>query len=260
MSFAEESGISTFPVMKLGTRVLSLALLAVPALAVPAAAAAPAAAASVLVARYTFDAGATRDGRVAEQSGRGAPLTVRTADRGAVRFLAGRSGRYLSLPARCSANASTCPRALLQGTDDPDLDPGVRAFRWGATVNLTKAQLSGSPNLMQKGVATTESQWKMQIGETQGRAQCVVVGRGSNRKYVARSTVSVADGKWHKVLCTRSGTALTVHVDGTLRGRATVPSTMSISNDKPLRLGGPNFNKASDMYHGSLDDVYAQLG
>jgi hypothetical protein len=28
----------------------------------------------------------------------------------------------------------------------------------------------------------------------------------------------------------------------------------------PLRIGGPNFNTTSDMYHGYLDDVYAVLG
>lgn len=255
--------------MKLTARVLALALVTVPAVSAPAVAATPVpaadtpvvtTAASTLVARYNFDAGQGADGRIAEMSGRGVPLTVRAADRGAVRFLSAKTGRYLGLPVRCAAASQTCPRALLEGNDDPDLDPGVRPFRWGAAVNLTKAQLSGSPNLVQKGAATTESQWKLQIGETQGRAHCVMVGRGSSRPYVARSTTSVADGQWHKVLCQRSGTALSVYVDGTLRGRTTVPSTMTVANDRPLRLGGPNLNKASDMYHGYLDDVYAQLG
>ena len=249
--------------MRLPARLLTIALItipAVPALAVAHdVATAPAAAAPVLVARYNFDAGAA-NGRVADRSGRGTPLTVRTTDRGAVRFFTAQTGRYIGLPVRCAAHAGTCPRALLEGSDDADLDPGTRTFRWGASVNVTKAQLAGSSNILQKGVATTESQWKMQVGETHGKAQCVVVGRGSKTPYLVRSTVVVADGRWHKVLCMRSGAALSIYVDGTLRGRGPVPAALSILNDKPLRVGGPNFNTSSDMYHGYLDDVYAQLG
>jgi hypothetical protein len=247
--------------MKLSARLLTLALIVVPA--VPALAATPTAtatAAPVLVARYNFDGGVAANGRVAENSGRGVPLVVRTADKGTVRFLSGTGGKYSGFPVRCAAGAKTCPRALLEGADDADLDPGTRRFTWGATVYIAKSQLAGSSNLMQKGVATTESQWKMQVGETHGKAQCVVVGRGSSKAYLVRSSVAVADSKWHKVICQRSGTALSVYVDGTLRGRTTVPATLNIANDKPLRIGGPNFNTSSDMYHGFLDDVYAQLG
>lgn len=252
--------------MKIPARLLTLALIAVPAVpAVAATTASPAnrtttaAAAPALVARYTFDGGAP-GGRVSDTSGRGAALTVRSTDRGVIRFHAAKSGRYISLPQRCASGANTCPRALLEGTDDSDLDPGTRRFTWGATLLLAKSQLAGSANVVQKGVATTESQWKMQVGETHGRAQCVVVGRGSTRAYVVRSSNGVADGKWHRVVCRRSGTTLSVYVDGNLRGRTSVPAALNIANNKPLRVGGPNFNTRSDMYHGSLDDVYAQLG
>jgi hypothetical protein len=212
------------------------------------------------VARYTFDAGATATGRVAENSGRGVALTVRTADRGAVRFLAAKTGKYVGFPAPCAKAATTCPRALLEAPNDADLNPGTRTFAWGASVSVTKAQLVGSSNVMQKGVASTDSQWKMQIGATHGLAQCVVVGRGSAKAYIVRSSVTVANGAWHKVLCQRSGTALTVFVDGVNRGRIAVPAALSITNALPLRIGGPNFNTTSDMYHGYLDDVYAVLG
>jgi hypothetical protein len=236
----------------------SVALAAVPALASPSPTAA--AAAPTVVARYTFDAGAAASGRIAEKSGRGVPLLIRTADHGTVQFYASGTGRYIRMPLACKPGASSCPRALLEGADDPDLDPGTRTFRWGATVYVSKSQLAGSSNVMQKGAYTTESQWKMQIGEAQGKAQCVVVGRGSAQNYVARSTVVVADSKWHKILCLRTGSTLLVYVDGVNRGKATIPVTLTISNDKPLRVGGPNFNTTSDMYHGFVDDVYAALG
>jgi hypothetical protein len=217
------------------------------------------AAAPTLVARYTFDAGVV-GGRVADTSGRGQALTIRSVDQGAVRFEAAATGRYLSFPAACPSTATTCPRALLEAPNDGDLNPGSRFFRWSARIQLTKAQITGSANIMQKGVATTASQWKMQVGRTNGRAQCVAVGTGSATTYVARSTSSVADGQWHKILCQRSGSTLSVYVDGVAQGQTAIPANLNLSNTMPLRLGGPNFNTKTDMYHGRLDDVYAELG
>jgi hypothetical protein len=212
----------------------------------------------LLVARWTFDGGAVA-GHVADTSGRGPTLTLRAADQGVIRFEGGTQGRYLAFPAVCAA-VSPCPRGLLEAPDTADLNPGTRSFRWSARVNVAKAQLKGSANVMQKGVATTGSQWKLQIGATQGRAQCVLVGTGSATVYLARSSGTVADGAWHKVLCQRSGTSLAVFVDGVQRGQTTVPAALSVGNTMPLRIGGPNFNTSSDMYHGLLDDVYAELG
>ena len=164
---------------------------------VPAAvlAAAPA---PVTVARYTFDGGAGATGRVAENSGRGTALTVRAADRGRVTFAGTAADKYAVFPAACPAKAASCPRALLDGTDDPDLDPGI------------------------------------------------------------------ADAKWHDIMCQRSGAVLSVYVDGQMRGqmrgRIGIPATLSIANNRPLRIGGPNLNAKSEMHHGQLDDVYARLG
>jgi hypothetical protein len=244
---------------------IALALAAVTASVIPAPAFAapvnPVAAAPVLVARYTFDAGAVA-GRVSDSSGRGTALTVRGADRGVVRFETPPQGggRYAAFPAACPAGAPVCPRGLLEAPSDADLNPGTRLFRWSARVHVTKAQLAGSSNVLQKGVANTGSQWKLQIGATHGRAQCVVTGVGSPTVYMARSATTVADGQWHKVLCQRSGTNLEIFVDGQAKGRTAIPSNLSISNGLPLRIGGPNFNARSDMYHGALDDVYAELG
>jgi hypothetical protein len=237
-----------------------LAGTATPALADTPTTPAPATAAGpTLVARYTFDAGAT-DGQVADTSGHNGPaLTVRTADNGALQFpSATTGGRYAVFPALCS-EPSPCARTLLEAASVPALNPGTQTFRWSARVMVTKAQVKGSANIMQKGVAGTGSQWKMQIGANNGRAQCVVGGTGLPHGYVVRSAQVVTDGAWHKILCQRSGTSLTVYVDDVLKGTTTIPATLSISNNMPMRIGGANF-KNGDMYHGSLDDVYAELG
>jgi hypothetical protein len=238
-----------------------------PALAAPAPEPAPAAVAPAVaapgpmtVARYSFDAGVGAAGRIAEDSGRGPALTVRTADSGRVTFTGATADKDVSFPAACARTAATCPRALLEGADDADLDPGTRLFRWGASVRLTQAQVTGSSNIVQKGVVDTESQWKMQLGAKRGRAHCGVVGQGSARVYLVRSSVGVADDKWHDIMCQRSGSSLSVYVDGQARGRIAIPATLSIANNRPLRIGGPNFHTKTDMYHGMLDDVYARLG
>ncbi|BCJ56360.1 hypothetical protein Asp14428_78350 [Actinoplanes sp. NBRC 14428] len=265
--------------VRIATTVLTLPLLTagLAATAAPASAAAPSASAAtaasafsaraaagapapVTVARYTFDTGTVAGGRVADRSGRGSALTVRTADRGRINFNGTTADKYAAFPVPCAAKASACPRALLEGTDDPDLDPGTRLFRWGATLRLTKAQVTGSSNVVQKGVVDTESQWKLQIGANQAKAHCVVVGQGSATPYLVRSKAGVADNKWHDVMCQRSGTRLTVYVDGRDSGSIAIPAELSIGNNLPLRIGGPNFNTRSDMYHGLLDDVYARLG
>jgi hypothetical protein len=242
--------------MKLSIKLLTLALIAVPA--VPALAAGTAAApAPNTVARYTFNAGIA-SGKIAENSSRGLPLRVRTLNGGTVKVYSANGGKYVGFPAKCAT--ASCPRAILEGGDDVDLDPGTAQFRWGASVYVKKYQLKGSANVMQKGVVDTESQWKLQIGAKAGKAQCVVVGRGSAQAYLARSTVDVADGKWHRLMCVRTPSSLAVYVDGLRRGSVSVPATVDISNNLPLRVGGPNFNPASDRYNGFLDDVFAARG
>ena len=250
--------------MHTSIRLLTAALVlgaALPVVGAAPATAAPTAPAAVMVANYTFDAGPVA-GRVAENSGRGLPLTVRSSNAGGIKFSPpAKTGRYITFPPACAAAAmATCPKVLLEAANDADLNPGTRTFRWGASVMVQKAQVTDSSNVMQKGATTTDSQWKLQIGAKAGKAQCVVVGKGLPKPYIVRSTVSVADGKWHKLLCLRSGVALTVSVDGTNRGTIAIPSTLSISNTRPMRIGGPNFTTTSDMYHGSLDSVYAMLG
>ncbi|MGX6604573.1 laminin G domain-containing protein [Micromonosporaceae bacterium Da 78-11] len=230
-----------------------------PAHAAAPAPATPAPATPVLVAHYTFDA-AISTGRVAELSGRGTAATIRTTDRGVLVQGTVGTGRFIGFPARCAAKAPVCPRALLEAPDDADLNPGLRRFRWAAAIRVLPTQLTDSSNILQKGLANTESQWKMQIGPNHGKVQCVVTGPGSPRSYIARSSATVADGKWHRIICERSGGSLAVAVDGVVSNRVAVPAGLSISNKRPLRIGGPNFSNSSDLYHGWLDDVYAALG
>ncbi|GIF03164.1 hypothetical protein Asi03nite_07020 [Actinoplanes siamensis] len=239
----------------------TLVLLTVPAMAAPAAAA-PASsgetAPSNVVARYNFDGGAT-DGKISDLSGKGSHLTVRGANNGTVTINTEGAGRYAAFPAACAAGA-TCGRAILEAPDTPDMNPGTRNFRWAASVRVTAAQMKGKANIMQKGLAGSGSVWKLQLTGKTGRAQCAMTGKGSTEAFTATSARPIADGAWHKIVCERTPTSLSVSVDGIAGSKTTIPSTLSVENNMPLRIGGPNFGESSDMYHGQLDDVYIQLG
>jgi hypothetical protein len=234
------------------------ALLTLPLLGAPAHAVVEPIAPGV-VARYNFDGGAT-EGKISELSGRGTALTVRGAANGQIAFTTEGAGRFAAFPGLCAATATTCAKALLEAPDDADLDPGTRNFTWAASVRISRAQLSGNANVMQKGVANTDSQWKMQIGGRTGRAQCVLVARGTGQTFSALSAKPVADGNWHRIVCERAGASLAVSVDGVPGARTALPATAAVDNAMPLRIGGPNFSKDADMYHGQLDDIYVQLG
>ncbi|MCW2135834.1 Concanavalin A-like lectin/glucanases superfamily protein [Actinoplanes cyaneus] len=239
-------------------KISALGLLAIPALAAPAAAAPREAAPPALVARYNFDGGATA-GKISDLSGKGTNLTVRGADNGTVAINTEGAGRYAAFPVPCATTAP-CARAILEAPNSPDLNPGVRTFRWAASVRVTAAQMKGKANIMQKGLAGAESVWKMQLTGKTGRAQCAMTGKGTTQAFTATSAKPIADGAWHKIVCERTATTLSVSVDGVPGTKVTIPATLSVDNTMPLRIGGPNFGASSDMYHGQLDDVYIQVG
>ena len=164
-----------------------------------------------------------------------------------------------SSPPAARNTTARCPRLILEGGDDADLDPGNRPFRFGATIKATESQIGVGANVMQKGVAGTGSQWKLQIGR-RGKASCVLIGRGSARSYMVKSSVRVNDGRWHVIQCRRSGSSLSVVVDNAPSGAVSIPANLSISNALPMRVGGRNLNARSDQFGGALDDVVATLG
>jgi hypothetical protein len=247
--------------MKVSPIIVTLAAAALVPAGVALAATGPTAAppAPVVVANYTFNGPVSPAGYISEQSGRGMALRVRAADGGTLRFIPRSTGKAVAFPARCATTAPTCARVILEGGDDADLDPGTRPFQYGAWIRTTLAQAGPSGNVVQKGVATAESQWKMQVGGRAGRATCVLVGQGSTQRFIAKSSNTVTDNAWHRVICRRSATALTVFVDGVARGTVAVPAGLSVANTKPLRIAGQNLTDRTESYGGALDDVVVTL-
>jgi hypothetical protein len=238
------------------------ALLLVAAVAIPAPAAAspsagpPSAASAVVIARYGFNL--RRSGSIFDESGRGHTLRVVTAHGGAVRTVVHGHGSALAFPAECGG--AGCPHVALQSPTSPDLNPGTRDIAYGADVLLPPGETSKGENIVQKGYSVTSSQWKLQVDGMAGRPSCVLVDERAPTIWMAYSSVSISDGRWHSLECRRVGPTLAVFVDGVERGRTTVPATLSVSNERPLSIGGKGAFGDNDQFDGVLDNVWVQIG
>ena len=208
-----------------------------------------------LVARYAFNG---RSGSIVDESGNGHTLTVISGHGGSVRHVAHGQGTALAFPGRCSKKV--CPHVALQARPSNDLNPGTRNIAYGADVLLTPGQTSKGQNVVQKGYSTRGSQWKLQIDGAAGRPSCVLVGDKSAAIRMVTSSVSAADGRWHSVSCKRIGIAFGVFVDGVIRGRIAVPADLSVTNSRPLSIGGKGAYLDNDQFNGALDNVWVQIG
>jgi hypothetical protein len=211
----------------------------------------------VVIAKYTFNG---RAGTVIDESGRGHTLSVVSGHGGSVRPVVHGQGAALAFPARCAARAAICPHVALQAPDSADLDPGTRDIAYGADVLLAPGQTSKGQNIVQKGYSTTSSQWKLQIDGAAGRPSCVLVDDRKPTIRMVTSSVTAADGRWHAVACRRTGTTLSVTVDGIERGRTAVPAKLSVTNSRPLSIGGKGAYSDNDQFNGVLDNVWVQIG
>jgi hypothetical protein len=199
--------------------------------------------------RYTFDGWWL--GSVADVDGR-YPLHPR----GALAYTPHGGGWSARFPPRCAA--AGCPRVILEGLPAPELNPGTRGVRFGASVLMTPADTGDGANVVQKGFSTGGvTQLKLQVDGRAGQPSCVVASKTTIYRVIA--PVAVADGRWHALACARSGRLLSIAVDGVPRAAVTVPLNVSIVNSEPLRIGGKNVSLDNDQYAGLLDDVFLTI-
>jgi hypothetical protein len=204
------------------------------------------------VARYTFDERGAAG--LVDDSGNGHTLHVVASHGGAVRPVADGTGLALRFPGSCTGTG--CPRVALQAASTDQLNPGRAPVRWGARVLLPPTETTDGENVIQKGYSAAGSQYKLQVDHTPGRPSCVLVDNTNPTIHIAKSAVTVADGRWHTVACARTGTALTITVDGVVRGTATVPATLSVVNTAPFSVGGKGGYRDNDQWQGTVDDVW----
>ncbi|MEU4164377.1 LamG-like jellyroll fold domain-containing protein [Actinoplanes sp. NPDC026670] len=210
--------------------------------------------AAEMTAHYSFNG---RSSRIVDESGNGHTLRVISYQGGRVRAVAHGPGTALAFPGKCTQRV--CPHVALQSGYSADLNPGVRDIAFGADVLLAPGQTSSGQNVLQKGYSATSSQYKLQIDGTAGHPSCVLVDVVRPVIWMVRSSVTIADGVWHRVRCRRAGTRLEINVDGALRGRTMVPADLNVSNDLPLSIGAKGAYRDNDQFNGILDNVWVRI-
>ena len=208
-----------------------------------------------MIAHYAFNGPASS---IVDESGNGHTLRVISGHGGSVRPVVHGQGTALAFPAKCTRRI--CPHVALQTPSSADLNPGTRDIAYGADVLLAPGQTSKGQNVVQKGYSASGSQWKLQIDGMAGRPSCVLVDDRRPEIRIAASSVTAADGRWHALRCHRRGTSLAIYVDDVLRGRTAVPALLSISNDRPLSIGGKGAFTDNDQFNGALDNVWVRIG
>lgn len=178
---------------------------------------------------------------------------VVTANGGEVSVVAGAAGRgdALEFPDVCDDSIG-CPRAMVEVPADPALDPGDRAFSYGASVRLPVERTAIGSNIVQSGRYGSEGgQWKLQVDGEEGLPSCIL--RSGDDIVKIRSETSVADDAWHRVVCRRDADGVSIEVDGDVRRKGVALG--AVHTGMPVRIGSPGVGDDDDQFHGSVDDV-----
>ena len=152
-------------------------------------------------------------------------------------------------------------KGLVRVPNAADLNPGSQPLTISAHVLVPANLANGDYNLIEKGVATTTGgAYKMEIfGKSKSRRfgypDCAFNGaNGHNRVY---GPFTIADGKWHQVVCNLTATQAFVTVDDTPGPKAT-RAVDTIANTTDLTIGGKPNN--THYYIGRADEISITIG
>ncbi|MEJ7597848.1 MAG: hypothetical protein WKG01_08075 [Kofleriaceae bacterium] len=157
------------------------------------------------------------------------------------------------------------------------LDPGTAGFSFGADFVLdvtssTPDSKDNGDNLIQRGLASSATQYKIQIDGA--KPSCVL--RQGTTTVTAKATQTIARGSWYRVLCQRttSGGVTTATLTVTrLSTGALVPTTpgtgpaldLSIATTVPMSVGGKISDPGNlilsqtDQFNGKIDNAFLDL-
>ncbi len=170
------------------------------------------------------------------------------------------SGRALQFREPCDKGPD-CLRGILEVPSSAELNPGVSDFTFGLDLRVESEDIRSGGNLLQKGFSTGPGgQWKVQVDEQDGFPSCVLVDSFDNELLDVFSEVSVADGQWHTVVCDRSGSQLSIWVDGRQVGREMTREVLLIDNASPVRIAGKHLKENGDFFFGEVDNVFVTVG
>ncbi|SDY99528.1 Concanavalin A-like lectin/glucanases superfamily protein [Modestobacter sp. DSM 44400] len=138
-----------------------------------------------------------------------------------------------------------------------DFRPGTGAFQ--ISLNIKTATLPSASvvdyDLLRVGLGSTSGgSYKVEI-LINGRAYCNF--RGSSGEVSLSAGPNLADNRWHSITCRRSGSTVTLTVDGSSWSKS--GSTGTISNNSTLYIGAKDGGGA-DQYTGLMDYVRIAKG
>lgn len=253
-------------------------------------AATPTDAAGRVAAQLRFDRGTVGEPVVASVGGdRDLRARVVTSNGGRAMTVRSRAGHGKAVDFPSVSDSAAGRRAVIRvldtDTSDGDaLSPRRRNFVLRADFKLDAgdSQADGGNNLVQRGLAMSSDQYKIQVDLVGGRARpACSIGqtiRGVWRSAVVTVRRSVRPREWYQVRCRRTAHALTLTVakvdrDGSLRtvarrrvsGIRTFDLRWPASSRVPLTVGGKlrpdgGFASSSDQFNGVVDNVMLRLG
>jgi hypothetical protein len=219
-------------------------------------------------------------------AGSGVVATALYANGGVLKVVAGQGTGNLAVAAPTHISTSTAtPRSAVIRVANADttdrLDPGTGNFSFGAdfilnTASATAASKDNGDNLIQRGLASSAGQYKIQIDG--GKPSCVLRQQTPIKvtQITAKATQVIERGIWYRAVCgrTTSGGVTTVTLTVTRLSNGTrVPvqagtgSALDLSIDTrvPLSIGGKLTEtgtlvlSSTDQFNGRIDNAFLDL-
>jgi hypothetical protein len=131
--------------------------------------------------------------------------------------------------------------------------PGDLEFAFGAVVRTKQVLLGSNPNVIQAGMGNDAGQYKIALQPGNGgTAACVLKGRSGS--FLVKSPVTgLANGAWHKILCSRQGRTVSISVDGVTTTSTLSPGTIQLTSGRPLLVASKGSTTTwTDQVIGSL--------
>jgi len=128
------------------------------------------------------------------------------------------------------------------------------------TVQLRYRTTKHFGNIVQKGQAGSSGGY-FKIENPNGKLTCVFRGTNSSGSFLRKQVVSpsvLSDGAWHVARCARTGTGVTLTIDGKVVDTAK-GSSGNITNNRPISIAGKincdQITTTCDYFTGDIDYI-----
>ena len=197
-------------------------------------------------------------------------VNVISSNAGSVKYVASRKGQGLaaSFPEFGSGKHAVLAVSSRDGAGDP-LSPADRDFSFGADFKTTAKGYLDGDNLIQRGLADDEGQYKLEIDER--RPVCRM--QGSSSLAIVKAGEQVRPGVWYSAVCSRTSKGVTLAVKRFDNGGSWTTSKnehpgriVTAQSTTPLTIGGkvtPQLKIAGwepDTFNGQVDNAFLQIG